>query len=107
MKRTIILALALAGTAHAEFKDGNKLLSDMRDSSNYVQGVALGYVTGVADVGIGVIHCSPSNLTAGQLHDMIKNYLENTPADRHYSADSIINRVLKTMWPCPKRGGAL
>lgn len=104
MRRAIILSLALAGTAHAEFKDGNKLLANMQDSSSYSQGIALGYVIGVADVGMGVIHCGPSNLTAGQLHDMIKNYLENTPADRHYSADSIINRVLKTMWPCAKKG---
>ncbi len=107
MKKAIILMLALAGSAHAEFKDGNNLLSDMRDSSYYVQGVALGYVTGVADVGVGVIHCAPSNLTAGQLHDMIKNYLENTPAERHLSGDTIVNKVLKTMWPCPKRGGTL
>lgn len=107
MRTALILALLLAGTAHAEFKDGNKLLSDMRDSSYYIQGVALGYVTGVADVGVGVIHCAPPNLTAGQLHDMVKNYLENTPAERHLTADTIINKVLKAVWPCAKRGSSL
>ena len=101
----IILALA-AGSAHAEFVDGNKLLSQMKDSSYFSQGHAMGYVAGVADVGIGFIHCAPSNLTAGQLNDMIKNYLENTPAERHLSGDTIVNKVLKSVWPCAKRGNA-
>jgi len=104
MKKAIILMLALAGSAHAEFMDGNKLLSNMKDSSYFNQGHAMGYVVGIADMGLGVIHCAPSNMTAGQLNDMIKNYLENTPADRHLTGDTIVNKVLKAMWPCAKRG---
>jgi len=107
MKNAIILMLALAGSAHAEFMDGNKLLSNMKDSSYFNQGHAMGYVVGIADMGLGVVHCAPSNMTAGQLNDMIKNYLENTPAERHLTGDTIVNKVLKTMWPCSRRGGTL
>ena len=57
MRKAIILALALAGSAHAEFVDGNKLLSQIKDSGYFSQGHALGYIAGVADTGLGVIHC--------------------------------------------------
>jgi hypothetical protein len=106
MKRVIFL-LAFSGMAHAEFADGNQLLSKLKDSSYFNQGHAMGYIAGVADMGMGVVHCAPYNVTAGQLNDMVKNYLENTPADRHLTGDTIVNKVLKTVWPCAKRGSAL
>lgn len=106
MKRALILALLLAGTAHAEFSDGNKLLSDM-NGDVYDRMHALGYITGVYDVGRSVIHCGPPNVTAGQINDMVKNYLTNTPAERHLTGDTIVNRVLKAVWPCAKRGNSM
>ena len=106
MKKLLIL-LAFCGSAHAEFQDGNKLLSLLKDSSYFNQGYGLGYIAGIADMGIGVVHCAPSNATAGQINDMVKNYLENSPADRHLSGDVVVNKVLKAVWPCAKRGNAL
>lgn len=101
-----LLAAASIGVAHAEFADGNKLLSDMNgDTMDRMH--ALGYITGVFDTGRSVIHCPPSNITAGQLNDMVKNYLINVPAERHLTGDTIVNRVLKAMWPCAKRGNSL
>lgn len=107
MRKALILALMLAGTAHAEFNDGNQLLSKLKDSSYFNQGYAMGYIAGVADMGMGVIHCGPPNITAGQLNDMVRNYLENTPADRHLTGDTIVNKVLKAMWPCARRGSSM
>ena len=107
MRRALILALLLAGTAHAEFIDGNQLLSKLKDSNYFTQGYAMGYIVGIADMGMGIVHCAPPNVTAGQLNDMVKNYLENTPAERHMTGDAIVNKILKTMWPCAKRGSAL
>jgi hypothetical protein len=104
--RALILALACT-SAQAEFKDGNSLLSLLKDPAYFNQGYAMGYVVGVADMGLGVVHCAPPNTTAGQLNDMVKNYLENTPAERHLTGDIVVNRVLKAVWPCPKKGTAL
>ena len=103
MKKLIVIALLVCASAHAEFKDGNKLLSEMNGNhSNQMS--AIGYVMGVSDALMGITFCGPSTITAGQVHDMIKQYLEQFPADRHNSADRIINHVLKAAWPCAKRG---
>lgn len=109
--KTLLVSLCLAlahSVSYAEFKDGNKLLGELKDTSSfYNQGVAMGYITGVADSLVGVMFCPPPNVTAGQLNDMVKNYLENVPAERHMSADLVVTKVMKTMWPCKKSGGSL
>ena len=98
--------LALCATAQAEFKDGNKLYSDLTGNHG-AQMLALGYITGVADALGGVTHCAPANVTAGQIFDMTKQYLEENPSLRHFTADLIVSRVLGRTWPCPKKGNAL
>ena len=107
MKRAIILALFLAGAAHAQFMDGNKLLSNLKESDSFSRGLGMGYILGVYDFGAGTLYCAPSNVTAGQIKDMILNYLDNIPAERHIAADITIMKVLKTVWPCGKRGASL
>lgn len=107
MKSIAIACLALSSiTANAEFRDGNKLLSELNGQFSDKM-FAIGYVAGAIDVLSGVTVCAPSNLTLGQATDMIKQYLEQFPADRHNSADRIINHVLKAAWPCAKKGQAL
>ncbi len=105
MRFLAALLLSVCVTAHAEFKDGNDLLNDMESGHAVGQMVALGYVMGVTDVGMGYLHCAPGNVKAGQIRDMVLNYLRNTPADRHLSADSIINKILKETWPCQRSRG--
>lgn len=105
-KKALILSL-FCTAAQAEFQDGNKLLSMLKDSGYFNQGYAMGYIAGIADMGVGFVHCAPPNVTAGQMNDMVKNYLENTPAERHLTGDIVVNRVLKAVWPCPKKGNAL
>lgn len=106
MKRLIPVLLLCLNVAHAEFKDGNKLLADL-NGDVYERLHGLGYIVGVSDMGWGVVHCAPGSVTAGQLKDMVKNYLENVPAERHQTGDILVNRVLKATWPCQKRGTAL
>jgi hypothetical protein len=36
------------------------------------------------------------------LYDMVHNYLNNVPADRHLAADVIVIKVLAASFPCPK-----
>lgn len=109
MRNVLIATCALAFnlSANAEFKDGNKLLSEINGDNHYSRGVAMGYVMGVADAIGGALACMPSNLTGGQLIDMTKQYLENNPSVRHYSADSIIVAMLGQAWPCKKRGSGI
>ena len=104
--KKLLLALALAaGAAQAgSFWDGNKLYNKL-NGSIFEQGQALGYIMGVADAGESVSICAPNNVTAGQMHDIMKNYLESTPAVRHLAADSIISVVLGRVWPCDKKKG--
>jgi hypothetical protein len=98
MKRFLMIAL-FCGSAHAEFKDGNKLLEQLRgDTTAYIH--ALGYVIGVYDTLQNLTHCPPVNVTAGQIGDMVKNHLEANPDTRHNTADRIVGLVLKNAWPC-------
>ena len=105
MKKLIgTMILCASFSSHAEFKDGNKLLAEMTGSHGN-QMHALGYVVGVADALTDITFCAPATITAGQVHDMVKQYLEAYPANRHNSADRIVNRVLSNAWPCKKGGG--
>lgn len=105
LKITLMAILLGATSAQAEFKDGNKLLSQMQGTT-MEQMIAMGYVTGVADALHGVVACPPANVTAGQLNDMVLKYLENFPQTRSFSGDVIVQRVLVTVWPC-KKGSSL
>ena len=109
MKRLLlaISATVCLSVQAGSFWDGNKLHNKLRgDIGDQMQ--ALGYIMGVADAGESVSICEPNNVTAGQMHDIMKNYLESAPAVRHLAADSLITVVLGRVWPCEKkRGNAL
>ena len=106
MKQKLLLAgLLLSFSVHAQFRTGNQLLTEMQEPASYKSGLAMGYIMGVIDTGNGVSFCLPSNATAGQLSDMVKNRLLDTPAIRHIPADIIIYAVLEPVWPCAKKRG--
>ncbi len=102
MKIAIVCLALAAGPAHAFFKDGNKLLSELNNNSgtNVLPAIGMGYITGVTDALLGITHCPPDNVTAGQVRDMVRNYLENNPAIRHLPANQIVVSVLRGVWPC-------
>lgn len=98
-KALLATALLVPAMAYAEFKDGNKLLAQLRgDSMDYVH--ALGYVIGIYDALQGVTHCPPANVTAGQVADMVRQHLEAAPSLRHLTGDRHVSYVLKRAWPC-------
>lgn len=98
-KFALVLALCSA-SAHAEYKDGNKLLEELMSPDVVPQMVALGYVEGVADVWQNISVCIPLNVQAKQVADVVKNYLWSNPQNRQYSADSLAIEGLKAVWPC-------
>ena len=99
---TLLLSLNAQATY---FNDGNKLLADMDDGSNTSKMYALGYVAGVVDSLNQVVFCMPSTVTVGQVHDMVRNYIRNTPAERHLPGDVIIAKAFGIAFPCKKGGG--
>lgn len=106
LRKTLAALLMVPSMAMAEFESGNTLLNQMQSSGVAEQMHALGYVKGVIDVYMNVTICPPNNgvgITGAQVRDMIKNYLENNPAIRHKTAESIINDAFKKLWPCPTR----
>lgn len=107
MKRIIIMAALICGSAHAEFMDGNKLLTDMQSPQETWRMFAMGYIAGVADASRGTQNCPPANVLLGQANDAVRQHLEANPTTRHYSADIIINYVLSKAWPCAKKGTTL
>lgn len=106
MKKLIIVAALVCTSAHAEFRDGNKLLSEMNGAFGDKM-LAMGYIAGTIDALNSITICAPQNLTLGQATDMVRQYLEVNPGVRHFSADAIINRVMSTAWPCAKKGNGV
>jgi hypothetical protein len=109
MKKLILTTCltALLSTANAQqlhFESGNQLLEQM-NGSNIEKMYAMGYVVGAADAMNNAVFCLPKSATAGQVNDIIKNYLTNVPQDRHFSADSIIAKVFATAFPCARKNG--
>ncbi len=102
MKKLIAGLLFVPAMAQAEFMSGNSLLADM-NGSEMKKMFALGYVIGVTDTFSNATVCPPENVTAGQVQDIIKKHLEDNPATRHYTADSIIRNKLEKVWPCQSR----
>ena len=106
MKKLLAVLMCVPVMAHAEFLDGNRLLALMNGTtSDKIQ--AIGYVQGVFDAYSSLLICAPATITAGQVNDMIKNYLTNSPAIRHHTADTIVGEALGKVWPCEKKGMSL
>ena len=101
--QALALALAFATPlAHAEFRDGNDLLSDIQSDNVVNRMVGLGYVIGVADAVRGLMYCPPNNVTAGQLVDVTKLWLLTNPSQRTLTGDVVVQVALGIAWPCPK-----
>jgi len=109
MKKLILTLAIVAGTAHAGIIDGNTLHKHLSDaaSSHVSWGFAHGYVAGVNDANDGTMFCTPVKATVGQMTEMVKVFMDTTPAIRHMPADAIITYVFQKSWPCPKKGGSL
>lgn len=99
MKKFSLILAFLSASAFAQSKtDGNQLLSDLKDESNFRNGFGNGYVTAIADSLDDF--CPPKGVTNGQLYDIVKNFIEQNPAIRHYHRLYIAQHALKTTYPC-------
>lgn len=113
MKRLIlIVALCLsANVSFADLFDGNsvyrffqmceKFKNGDKSIENYWNcGMSKGYVAGVHDTLLGQAFCTPANTSLGQVEDVVHLWLKNHPAERSYSAESLVIAALQEAWPC-------
>ena len=93
-------SVALANGSH--FETGNTLLAKIDSTSMVEKMVALGYIKGIADAHSGTNICAPLSATAGQLNDMVAQFLRAYPENRSYTGGSLVLYVLSNAWPCGK-----
>lgn len=103
--KTLILGLALCATtmAHASFIDGNKLHKYLISNSDIENTHAWGYIAAIGDAFNGSTHCIPEGVSVGQLRDVVKKFLTDTPEVRHRPADVIVYVILKNTYPCAEK----
>jgi hypothetical protein len=108
MKRLIAAALLVAAsTAQAYFLTGNDLLKDIQSTTASDRAFAHGYIGGISDSMDAIAHCVPAGVTLGQLLDLVRAELVNSPSERHNDASIFVGRVLYRTWPCAKKGSSL
>lgn len=108
MKKLLAGLLLAPAMASANFIDGNDLWKYLNGKDYFSNGHSLGYITGVFDATRGTWHCPPHNgggITAGQVEDIVRQYLTQNPATRNLPADLLISAALGRVWPCPNKGG--
>lgn len=106
MKKLILIGAMVCSVARAEFLTGNDLMRYAESDDRTDRGIALGYVLGAADASMGKSHCTPENVSAGQVFQIVKSKLSDNPKYRHYSADIFVAAALASTWPCKEGRGA-
>lgn len=97
----LIASVLLAGAlpVHAEFVDGNLLLSRILGSeADEIH--ALGYITGVADATINKMWCPKGDLTSANVLAITKATLIASPKKRDLSGDVFVVAALMRALPC-------
>ena len=105
MKKLLAALLFVPAMAHAEFWTGNDLYGKLQSVEVYDRMHGLGYVMGTYDAQVHVYYCPKSEnlLNAGQLRDIVFQYLSTNPGQRHRPAYALIMESFRALWPCPNR----
>lgn len=105
MKKLFISAAIVLTSisAHAEFVDGNKLLSWLNSPEDDSRALGMGYVAGAFDTASGSQICAPGNVSVKQVVDMTKEALNSIPELRHRSADQFVIAAASRVWPCKQK----
>ena len=104
-----LLAMSAAPATAGSNLTGNDLLErcSASASDNPIQwGVCLGYVMAVADLLgqgrpiNGARACVATDVTSGQLMDVVRQWLERNPARRHINGAALVAVALQQAFPC-------
>ena len=102
MKALLAGLMFVCASASAEYVDGNSLHADLTSEKANLRMYALGYIVGVSDVSLGAeILCMPSDVTQGQIQDVVRNFLTSNPQTRNLSAYFLVQIALGKYWACP------
>ena len=103
MRKLLATLLFVPAMAQAEFWTGNDLYTNMTSTDVMSKMHALGYVMGVYDTGVTLAFCPSTErgITAGQVNDIVRIYMDRNPAQRNRTADRVVLDALKQTWPCP------
>lgn len=83
MKTVIaILLMCSASVANAGFWDVNELMRNMNSDSTVQRTAAITYIMGVHDAGNGVAFCSPDDITAGKMREVVRYFVDRMPETR-------------------------
>ena len=104
-KLMITAMLSVSAVAHAEFVDGNLLLSRMLGSDTD-QVYALAYTVGVADSTMNSVWCPLANMKSLEVVELTKAMLIASPTKRHLSGDVFVIAALKGAHPCVNKPSA-
>ena len=105
MRKLLVALLMAPAMAHAGFLTGNKLYDSLISDQTVERLYGLGYITGVHDALEGTNHCSPVNVTAGQVRDVVRRHLDQNPEFRNFDADILARVALAKAWPCANKSG--
>ena len=95
----VTAALAVSQFAHAEFVDGNLLLSRMLGNETD-QVYALAYTVGVADTTMNNLWCPTDQMKSTEVVTLTKAMLIASPTKRDLSADVFVVAALRNKYPC-------
>ncbi len=108
MKAAALILAVLCGGAQAQQSSILYTGQDLHTRFTSDRATALAYIAGVADSQSGVTICiPPGQVTLGQMGDMVRQYLERVPSERHLSADIYVQVTLSNRWPCSRRGNGV
>ena len=107
----LVVALALSGShAGAVLFDGSELLRKLQSINPVDRAAAVGYVASISDTNeaffvtnaVGPFRCFaiPAGVTADQLGDIARNWLEKNPEVRSENAIRLVSRALADSYPC-------
>ncbi len=84
------------------FWTGNGFIEVMRDKSDPMSMIPLGYIVGIDNALNEILWEHSYKVTPGQLVDVVKNYLEKNPGVRHKDIFTLVIEAFKEEFPEPK-----
>ena len=95
--------LAGGSNGRIAYMTGNNFLAQCRNSRAsceiYVQGVNDGLFAAIVGTSRDLPYCIPEGSTISQVTDVVLNFMDRHPEDRHLLAPTIIANALQMAWP--------